>query len=211
MLINNIDCSDVQYVSFSNLLKPEQIFYREAIFNFLWRLTFEYAGFRKWYNQLFSDDSTLNRDREIIICLFHNRIAGVSILKNSKDEKKICTLRVAKEFQKNGIGKNLIIKSMDWLETDTPLITVHSSKAYQFEKLFRYFGFKQESMYKGYYSLFSTEIAYNGVLPDAAISLPQLLVTDMRAFIAYHVQRGHYTPDELFNMYLQHFCECFAI
>lgn len=163
MLINSID-SNIQYIYFSNLLKPERIFYREAIFNFLWKLAFEYTGFCKWYNGLFLDYSTLNNDREIIICTFHNHIIGISILKNSDSEKKICTLRVAKEFQKNGIGKRLINKSIEYLESDFPLITMQSSKFYQFNKLFKYFGFKQEFMYDKYYSLFSTEIAYNGIL-----------------------------------------------
>ena len=211
MMIKNVHYSDIQYVSFSKLFSHEQAYYRNAIYNFLWRLNFEYTDFRKWYNGLFSENATLNNGREIIICFFQNQIAGVSILKKSNKEKKICTLRVAKKFQKQGIGKDLILKSIEWLETDKPLITVRSSKAYQFEKLFQYFGFKQESIYYGYYSWLSSEIAYNGNLPTTEMGMSSLLLTDMRAFLEYYIRQGTYTVDELFNMYLQHCCENFLI
>jgi len=51
-------------------------------------------------------------------------LAGILILKNTENEKKICTIRVIENFRNKGIGTKLFEKSFEYLETKTPLITL---------------------------------------------------------------------------------------
>ena len=56
--------------------------------------------------------------------------------------------------------------SFEWLENEKPLITLHKSKIWQFRSLFDYYGFELEQKKANYYNIFSTELVYNGILPD---------------------------------------------
>lgn len=97
-------------------------------------------------------------------------------MKRTFAEKKICTLRVEQKYQKMSIGKQLIGLSLEWLNTEKPLITVHKSKQYEFDKLFQYYNFQLMDEKQGYYSLFSTELSYNGELPEKSIFYNQFAV-----------------------------------
>lgn len=203
--------SDVQYLFFSKLYSFEQALYRDAVYGFLWQLNFEYIGFHSWYDRLFADTHRLQREREIVICTIADQIVGVSILKKDENESKICTLRVAKQAQHNGIGKQLIIKSIEWLQTDKPFITVRSYKEYQFEKLFQYFGFKKEDAYPGYYGLLGTEATYNGILPTQEGILNRFVLADMRSFLAHFICSGKYSTTQLLDMYIDQYCRQWAL
>lgn len=201
---------EIQYLFFSKLYPFEQTMYHDAVYSFLWQLSFEYVGFRNWYDRLFADTHRLQSGREIVICTTADQIVGVSILKKDEEESKICTLRVAKQAQHNGIGKQLILKSIDWLQTDKPFITVRSYKEFQFEKLFQYFGFKKEDAYPGYYGLLGTEITYNGILPKPEGILSRFVLADMRSFLAHYLQKGKYSAKQLLEMYIDQYCSQWA-
>lgn len=155
-----------RYFRYSAFSAIEKAFYYNQIYVFLRWISVEYPGFRQWYEGLFCDDKKLRKGREIVICEKDCRIAGVAILKSTKNEKKICTLRVAKLYQKQGIGTKLMELSFEWLEEDKPLITMDQSKRHEFDGLLRYYGFSLEQMKKNYYGIFNTELIYNGVLPE---------------------------------------------
>lgn len=147
--------------------------YKVMIYNDIWKalavLVFEYPDFKTWYRGLFNWDYTLKSDRDILLCCYNQEIAGIAILKNSRMEKKICTLRVGTKYRNNGIGKKLIEKSFALLETERPLITVRKAKNSEFMPLFRYYGFDLEQDIRGYYRIFSSEMVYNGNLPPKDI------------------------------------------
>ncbi|MGP1433230.1 MAG: GNAT family N-acetyltransferase [Peptoanaerobacter stomatis] len=155
-----------RYFLYSSLSQELKEIYYNRIYRFLNKLVFEYRGFNNWYYSLFSENAELKSIREIIVCEDLFQIAGVAIIKNDLEEKKICTLRVAKDFQRQGIGHNLIEMCMNQLETDTPMITLHKNKLNQFEKLLGYYNFELEQTQKHYYSIFSTELVFNGLLPE---------------------------------------------
>ena len=157
----------LEYISFREQPNFTQDIYKKKIFGFLWPLCFEYPHFKAWYNGLFVESGNLHTDREIIMCMHNVRLVGVAILKKTIAEKKICTLRVDQRYQRNGIGHELIERSLNWLEDDKPLITVRQSKAYQFQKLFEYFGFKLEQKYPMYYTFLGIEQVYNGELANS--------------------------------------------
>ena len=155
-----------RYFLYSSLSHELKEIYYNRIYRFLNKLVFEYRGFNNWYYSLFSENAELKSIREIIVCEDLFQIAGVAITKNDLEEKKICTLRVAKDFQHQGIGHNLIEMCMNQLNTDTPMITLHKNKLNQFEKLLSYYNFELEQTQKHYYGLFSTELVFNGLLPE---------------------------------------------
>ena len=51
-----------------------------------------------------------------------NKIIAMACLKKTKEEKKLCTLFVSREYRKKGIGTAIVSKAFEWLETDKPLI-----------------------------------------------------------------------------------------
>ena len=178
------------YVKYSELSSDEKIIYYELVYLFVRRLSLEYPGFLQWYENLFINGRELRCDREIIVCEKDFSIAGLAILKSDDIEKKICTLRVAKEFQRQGIGKKLFEMSMEWLEDDHPVITMHKLKKYQFAPLLDFYGFKLEETKPHYYNFFSTEYVYNGVLPDEKMVFNKLVIADMRDICKQFIRRG---------------------
>lgn len=183
MIINN---HPIYFAYFSNEDVLSQNRFRYEIFRFLWPLCFEYPRFALWYRELFGTNGKLSSNREIVICLHNICIIGVAILKKTNEEKKICTLRVDKKYQHNGIGKVLIEKSLEWLAIDKPLVTVQESKAFQFERLFKYYGFALEQQWPRYYSFWEIEQVYNGELPA---NKPYILTNPKCIYVCKSVQR----------------------
>ena len=102
--------------------------------------------------------------REILFSIIDDYISGIAILKNTPEERKICTLRVVDKFQHRGVAQVLVRNSFDFLDTEKPLITVSSVRDHQFKSLFDYFGFQKTFELSNYYKLDSSEIVYNGAL-----------------------------------------------
>lgn len=192
------------YLKYSQFSSFEQDIYFNQIYRFVKRLNIEYPGFDKWYRNLFDNKKNLKRDREIIICEKEFCIAGVAILKATKEEKKICTLRVAKKFQRQGIGKRLMEMSFEWLEDDKPLITMHSRKRHQFSTLLEYYGFELEEEKSNYYHLFSTELIYNGTLPEKKIVINKLERIDMEYMYNQFLRFEKENFNELMNQYISY-------
>lgn len=179
-----------KYYLYSSLSQGLKKVYQYEIYKFLCRLVFEYQGFQSWYEGLYTEEFELKYNREIIICEEQFRIVGVAIIKNDLQEKKICTLRVAREYQHQGIGHNLVEMCMQQLHTDKPMITLHKSKMNQFEKLLSYYNFELEQTQKHYYSIFSTELVFNGLLPEKELVFNKIELMDMDKLYRMVVLRG---------------------
>ena len=136
----------------------------ELVFEFLKNLKSEYPNFYEWYyGKVY--DGLKSKTRSILLAynVDDQKIAGVSILKDF-EEKKICTFRVASEFQHRGIGTELMKKSIEILDTTSPLITVPEEHVAEFDKLLKKFDFKEFHRYLDYYRKEKYEISYNGYL-----------------------------------------------
>lgn len=194
--------NDNCFYRYSMLSRFEQTLYYEKIYLFLKSLAWEYPGFKQWYNSLFTRCGSLKSEREILICEKDFRIAGVAILKWDEDEKKICTLRVAKEFQKQGIGKRLMELSFEWLQSDRPLITMHKTKQREFSALLKYYGFELEQQQKNYYHVFNTEFVYNGVLPRKKTIIEQIRLLNIEEVYEEFISSGKYDFNAFLNEYV---------
>lgn len=192
-----------EFVYFSKMHIIEKQLYHELVHTFLKDLSKEYRDFESWYQGLFIFND-ICPDREIVICRNSFEIAGVTILKKTGSEQKICTLRVLPRYQNLGIGKQLVKLSLEWLENDKPLITVHATKLLQFYPLFHYFNFKLEQQNWSYYSLFNLELAYNGELPTRHIWSREELLPALQQLRWMEYEHMSYERNKLYEVIITH-------
>lgn len=125
-----------------------------------------YPEFASWFHNKITH-GVISGERSVIFEERNGIIVGFTILKHTSKEKKICTLRVTEDYQNKGLGVKLFDKSFDLLETEKPLLSVSETMLPDFNKMFNYFGFKEEQEYKGIYIPNVYEISYNGeLIPD---------------------------------------------
>lgn len=194
---------DEKYFRYSAFSVAEKLLYYTSIRKMLRCLNIEYPDFYGWYDGLFQEDKELYDNREIIICEKECHIAGVVILKSTEEEKKICTLRVAKPFQRQGIGRKLMELSLEWLEEDKPLITMHKSKQHQFASLLDYYGFTLAEKQWNYYNIFSTELSYNGVLTKKETFFSRQEIMRISGWYQSYLDSGRYDLKEFIGECVQ--------
>ena len=128
----------------------------------------DYPYFYNWYNGKVVNKKD-NGSRNIYIATpvdNSNVIAGVLILKDTKEEKKICTLCVMEAYRGNGIGSSFVELAIEVLKTNKPMITVSESNRDLFSPLLLKYKFEEKKEYLGYYRNGSSEFSYNGYLPE---------------------------------------------
>ncbi len=121
----------------------------------------EYPDFDHWYFGKVVPEAKLGL-RKIFVVEVNQQHAGVLILKES--EKKICTLRVSPQFQRMGIGNNLINIAFQELSTHLPFITVSNSHIDDFSGLFKRHCFQLKEVHINKYRPGGLEFVYNGHL-----------------------------------------------
>lgn len=141
------------------------------IYSFLSDLVTEYPLHQTWFAGISQEllKPQLINTREILLVTDKSKIVGASILKKTGAEQKICTLRVAKEYQGQGIGTMLINRSIDFLENEKPIISVSELKKYEFKRIFEHFGFSLGEVCFEKYAPFTNEYVFNGILSQESI------------------------------------------
>lgn len=127
---------------------------------FLLDLQEYYPNFKYWFFYKVHEDLNIGK-RKIILKQSRGQVIAVAILKKSYEEKKICTFRVSKTEQRNGIGQELMQESLEWLECDNPLITVNEENAMEFEHFLKKFNFQKTYESLSLYRPGKKEIIYN--------------------------------------------------
>ena len=122
-----------------------------------------YPDFPTWYSQ--KVENGLHTGQRIVLLKYVGKdLGGIAILKDTKDEKKLCCLRVLPAFEGSGIGIRLFAESMERLKTERPLLSVSEEQAPKFERVFRHFGFELARKYRHLYRQNRTEFSFNGLL-----------------------------------------------
>lgn len=129
---------------------------------FLYDMTCDYPFFGEWLNMAMSELTTGRREALVLTEEDKpRRLIGLTILKNDPEEKKICTIRIAPDFQHRGWGTVLIKKSMEILGTDKPLITVSEKHIDVFKAFLKQFDFQVVNKMKSLYHVGEYEYFFN--------------------------------------------------
>ena len=109
-----------------------------------------YPNFKSWLYFTFRKEM-IEGKRSIIIAHDGNSLAGLSLLKYTIDEKKICTFYVLPPFRGNGVGDMLMDESTSYLGDKDIKITVAEEHNQELYPLLKSKGFSIENKVSGYY------------------------------------------------------------
>ena len=93
----------------------------------------QYPGYFKWYYQT-NIPRILSGEGEAIFYLDGFQIVGLSMLKRTDDEAKICTFFIDEEYRKRGYSSLLLEDSFGYLGTESPIITIPENRLDEFSK-----------------------------------------------------------------------------
>lgn len=115
----------------------------------------DYPDFLQWIEDKVYPDVVMKKGREIILgvdCVAGvYTLANIAILKDKEGEKKICTFYVMPDYRGQQHGSTLLIKCMQYLQTQKPTITVSGKRIDAFKGIIKKFNF---SITKEYYELY---------------------------------------------------------
>ncbi|MBB1397141.1 GNAT family N-acetyltransferase [Pseudoalteromonas sp. SG44-8] len=127
---------------------------------FLLPISNSYPDLQSWYEDRVVPGLT-SGTRKLFIHRREGKVVAVGIAKKTRDEKKVCTVRVAPEYSGRGLGVKIFIEAMSWLETDKPHLTVSECKFAEFERIFKFFGYRMTSTVNGLYVPNKVEYLFN--------------------------------------------------
>ena len=134
------------------------------VYSFTEHLNQSYPDYKNWfYNKQIKECQNLNRN---IIFVRNNegKIVGVSSLKKTKNEKKICTLFISSTDRNKGVKTLLLKESFIYLETEKPLITVSEENLNIYYKTIKECNWKLTEIVEGIYKKDTKEFCFNGKL-----------------------------------------------
>lgn len=123
-----------------------------------------YPGYKEWfYNKQLKGCLISNRN---IIFVRNNerKIIGISSLKKTEEEQKICTLFILESYRNKEIKRLLLKESFLYLETEKPLITISEENLNIFQKTIEEYCWELTEIVEGIYKKGSREFCFNGIL-----------------------------------------------
>ncbi len=86
-----------------------------------------YPEFNSWFKDKFLT-SYYKGERDILLAHNGDKLCGLSLLKKSPEENKICTFYVMPEFQGKALGSQLMDKSIEYFRGNDVLISVSNER-----------------------------------------------------------------------------------
>ena len=164
--MNNIE----SLKSYIDIISNEEIInLATKIYNITAFVNKDYHKYKEWYftKQL---PATLNGENRNILFVRnpenYHEIISMACLKKDEEEKKICTLFVSDKCRGLGIGTAIIQKSMEWLGTTKPFITLADYKLEMFKPIIEEFDWKLTEIVSGLYNDEFQELCFNGTLTE---------------------------------------------
>ena len=117
----------------------------------------QYPEYFKWYYHT-NIPRILDGEGEAIFYLDGFQIVGLSMLKRTADESKICTFLIDEEYRKKGYSKLILEDSYEFLGTEKPLITIPEKRLDEFSKIIEAYGWVPTETTDEYYS---PEVIFN--------------------------------------------------
>lgn len=141
--------------------KPEHQIYYDQVLDLTHTIGGTYPGHKQWLNDKFMQGLKKGDGRAYCFAVAGRRLTGVSLLKNTAAEKKICCLFVLPDYRRMGIASKLIQSSFEILNTQKPLMTVSNNNLEQLQPLLKHFGFELSRTQTGAYRPDLEEYFYN--------------------------------------------------
>lgn len=139
---------------------PEHAKLYEDILSLTMPVSGTYPGYAAWYKNVFIP-GLKKGERMYIVALDENENpAGCVLVKNTEDEKKICTLFVSPQFRKHGLASMLLETALKELG-EHPSVTVSGRNMMQLKPLLDRKGFHLSGKRKGAYGADDTEFYFN--------------------------------------------------
>lgn len=134
----------------------------EMVHNFLQDISVNYPKFDNWFfNTVYKEIKSENPERDILVMLDGAFIVSIMILKNSKEEKKLCTIKVHEEYRKQNIATHMFEKSFIELNTLYPQFTVSDNNFPNFDSIIKHFNFKVSYAQNSVYDIGKNEYYIN--------------------------------------------------
>ena len=131
----------------------------QGIFDLTKSLQQTYPDYQNWYEKTFLA-GLKKGERGIIVAMDDKKIVGCALIKNTRLEKKLCTLFVRPNDRRQGIGEQLLKAAIQKLGQN-PLVSVSQKNKHFVDTLFRKFNFQLTAMKKGVYQPESMEYFFN--------------------------------------------------
>ena len=130
-------------------------------------LELDYPSFNSWFwNKVIpnlNESSLFDIGTKIILLENKQELVGVSIIKRSINENKLCALRVIDKHQSKGLGIRLLDKSLKELNCDKPLCSVSQTMVNDYSRIFiNRYNFDLTYVYKDLYKKQKLEYEVNG-------------------------------------------------
>ena len=156
---------DYKIESIKNYIETEEFLsLADQIYNLTKHLNNSYPNYKDWfYNKQLKESLSPNRNI-LFVRNKNNQVVGVASLKNTKEEKKLCTLYIKKEYRNQKITTELIKESFEYLETTRPLITFSENKLSMFENIINKYNWELIQIEENIYTNDNREYCYNGRL-----------------------------------------------
>ena len=166
--------SKIQITDINNLIKqnyPYEVIKKliDEVLLISMQVKYDYPDYKNWF---LSKQVTglYDNTRNIIIAHIDGKLVGFTSLKKTDTEKKICTFYVEKRFRKNQIGSKLVEKSIEFLETEQPLITIPMDKLNEFIKIGNKYNWQVTNIIENLYRINNPEVIVNGELIETNLS-----------------------------------------
>ena len=162
----------------------------------------DYPDYKSWF--LAKQVSGLyDNTRNIIVAHIDGKLVGFTSLKKTEDERKICTFYVEKRFRKNQIGSRLVEKSIEFLDTEQPLITIPMDKLKEFVRIGNKYNWKVTDIIENLYRINNPEVIVNGELIETNLSTETVNKTLSKVYRDYRF----ITMKESIKQFINRICE----
>jgi hypothetical protein len=147
----------------------------ESPYDYFQEMELVYPCFRKWFYERVSFELGFGRELLVLTksayspCLEDS--LGFAVLKKTDDERKICLFHISSKERFKGYGRQLFQACLDYLETDTPLMTVSEGRKEEFYGLLNHYQFQLTQELCGYYVENRMEYVFNDYLTSPSIAL----------------------------------------
>lgn len=193
----------VEYIIFSELIKREKVSLVVSLLNQVLIETIQYKSDYPDYEDWFWEKQVrglFDGYRDIIVAIKNGKVIGISNIKNTASEKKICTLTVDKKYRMKSVGSKLIDISIAILGVSNPVITMSIDKLSEFNKIIKKYNWVITGVKKDLYQEDVDEVIINDYNLLSVDVDEKVLIRKMNS----RIYRISYRLKRLFKKFLVH-------